>query len=131
MGKIPEGPRIAMPEYTNTVAWNDWKHKAENTAEMVFSYGLSVACPIHPKEMAPKPCMCCDHCTEQDPVHPVGIVLMPKKYFLCRDCFNLLERHRFDLAYDLKIQCRKCVKKEILRISQIDPTLCDDLSIAR
>ena len=131
--QIPTGSKpIPMPDPKDGIAWNNWRHQHENGAEQMFQYGIRVACPKHPApDHTPRPVMACDHCEQQDEVHPKGILFMPKKYFLCRECFNLLERHRFHLGTDLKIRCRLCIKAEIIRISQINPTLCDDLSIPK
>lgn len=130
-GDDPNKPRIKMPDaLTDEQGYHRWKHQQEGMAEQMFGYGISIACPKHPKpQFAPRPCMACDHCEQQDEVHPDGIFLMPRKFFLCKKCLDLYERNRFDLGYDLKIRCRLCIKTEILRINKINPTLCDDLGI--
>lgn len=76
-----------------------------------------------------KPIFACQHCAEQDPVHPNGIVLMPHGFYVCQKCFNLMERRKFKHAHELFFQCHHCVKDEIDRILLIDPSLFVDLML--
>ena len=67
--------------------------------------------------------LACKHCTRQDEVHPVGIVLMPKRYYVCMECLELIERKKFKYGTELIIVCRACVDAEITRLLTINPEL--------
>ena len=68
----------------------------------------------------------CDHCITQDPVHPVGIITTPFKYFLCMDCYHRHIFRKLDLAHKLKVYCNQCIIDEWERIKKIDPTKVRD-----
>jgi len=96
-----------------------------------FYMAPTVDCPkkIHsaPPSFA-KPVFSCEHCAEQDPVHPQGIILMDRGFYVCKRCFDRIEAHRgWTYWEDLKIQCHHCIKDEVNRISRIDPGLFRDL----
>ncbi len=121
MGNYPSGNR--------SPGWNlkyD-EHISEQEANMLqhLSIHRVTRCrkEIHqPAESA----FACDHCTEQDPIHPDGIVRMPKAYFLCKKCLLLLESHKLQFVYEVKIECNQCIWAEIQRIMQIDPYKFED-----
>lgn len=77
--------------------------------------------------------LACAHCMRQDEVHPVGIYYVPlaisndKGFYLCRDCFKLMERHKFDFWYQLRFTCWYCILEEAERLRRIDPGLVRDL----
>jgi hypothetical protein len=96
-----------------------------------FFMAPTVDCPkqIHnQKPQFAKPVFACDHCVEQDPVHPNGIVLMDRGFYVCQRCFNAIEARRgWKYWEDLKVTCHHCVKDEVNRITKINPELFLDL----
>jgi len=68
----------------------------------------------------------CNHCVQQDEVNPVGIIRMPKGYFLCADCFNLLQRCKLQFVHEVATHCSTCIWDEIRRIIAINPALFTD-----
>lgn len=76
----------------------------------------------------PPMAMGCAHVTQQDEVHPVGIVLTPKRYYVCRVCWDRIQRRRFNFASEIGTRCWQCIADEAERIRQINPTLNMDLT---
>ena len=76
------------------------------------------------------PVNCCAHVLRQDPVKPEGFKLMPYGLFLCKTCFNLMERCRF-FYKDIVINCRDCVEYRAIKLREINPELFDDLRIRK
>jgi hypothetical protein len=72
----------------------------------------------------------CKHVSKQDAEHPSGIVFTPKRYYLCKDCWILLEAKRFDLRTEITTLCWDCVEAEAFRIARIDPDLLTDLTLS-
>jgi len=68
----------------------------------------------------------CGHCLRQDEVHPEKVYRMPKGYFICATCLNLLERKKLKFVQAMRSQCEGCVKMELDRIVAMDPTLFVD-----
>lgn len=99
----------------------------EDSAFRMWHYGLTIACDKH--RPTGKPCIACDHCVKQDEVHPDGIILTNKFYFICTKCLSLIEKHKFDFYYHLKTACRSCIQDEIKRITLINPELFIDGTI--
>jgi len=111
-------PEIGTAEYQRRL---DLMNRASQTAYM----HASVECGKN----AHRPAQCvfaCDHCVEQDPVHPVGMIFTPFKYFLCMKCYHQHMVRKLDLAYKLKAQCNQCIIDEWERIKKIDPTKVRD-----
>ena len=96
-----------------------------------FFMAATIECPngIHSKAgQFAKPVFACDHCTQQDPVHPDGIILTEKGFFVCQKCFDRMNSHRnWKFWQDLKTHCQHCIQDEIARIKSIDPTLFRDI----
>jgi hypothetical protein len=105
-------------------------HVEQQEAEMLKHLQIcrTCACP-HNKHAHQRTAFACHHCTQQDEVHPVGIVRMPKGYFLCKKCKELLERHRLEFVNELATTCSACIWEEIHRIITINPELFEDLAI--
>jgi hypothetical protein len=76
------------------------------------------------------PANCCAHVLRQDPVHPEGFRLMPYGLFLCKTCFNLMERCRF-FYKDMIVNCRDCVEHRAIKLREINPELFDDLRVRK
>lgn len=76
------------------------------------------------------PVNCCAHVLRQDPVHPEGFKLMPYNLFLCKTCFNLMERCRFYYK-NIVVNCRDCVEYRAIKLREINPELFDDLRIRK
>jgi hypothetical protein len=110
-------PQLEMP-YEEQVA------RFEKQAQWTAYSGAFMHCDTH--KMG-KVVFACDHCHEQDPVHPVGMVFSPFKYFLCGDCFKKHKMQSLDFARCLKTRCWNCILDEWSRISLRDPNLCVDL----
>lgn len=70
----------------------------------------------------------CAHVEEQDPVHPVGIMLTPYNYFICMECYKRYQLGKLDFWTELATRCHACILDEWLRIDQINPRLNKDWS---
>lgn len=68
----------------------------------------------------------CAHVAEQDPLKPNGIVFTPKRYYVCFDCWSLIQRKRFDFSQEIMTLCWECISEEAWRIYRIDPNLLLD-----
>ncbi len=99
------------------------RNVAENAAQHL-TITASVKCDKH---WQAAPVMACQHCHQQDEIHPDGVVFMPHSYFLCFKCLNNVERKRFIFNKELFIYCLPCVEAEIARIKGISPLLFNDL----
>lgn len=71
----------------------------------------------------------CAHCYPQDEKHPDGIVFTPKRYYVCRTCWRLIEEHKFNFRTEIMTKCWQCINDEGQRIRQIDPGLLIDYSV--
>jgi len=91
----------------------------QSAAFMAYSAAV-VACPKN-KHFPGKAVFSCDHCHNQDPVHPDGVIRSPFFYFLCKTCYTRHMSRKLDLAYKLKTSCLQCIQDEITRIKAIDP----------
>lgn len=96
------------------------------TGQKVFFFP-SVGCPKE-KHAFSQPIMCCNHVVQQDEIHPVGIVLMPSGYYLCKTCLRLYEHKHQKLFKELVVQCFFCIKDSIITVMQKDPKLFTDLA---
>jgi hypothetical protein len=70
----------------------------------------------------------CKHLYPQDEVHPAGMVFIPRGYYVCKKCFNLIERKKFKFSTELVLRCYKCINAESFRLFEINPELVIDLS---
>jgi hypothetical protein len=110
-------PSLEMP-------YEEQCKRFEKQAEWTAYSGAFMQCDTH--KMG-KVVFACEHCHEQDPVHPVGMVFSPFKYFLCTDCYKKHQMQSLDFAYVLKTRCWNCILDEWMRISKLDPYKCVDL----
>jgi len=69
----------------------------------------------------------CAHVARQDDLHPDGIVFTPKRYYVCKMCWSLIERKKFDFDREIMTLCWYCIEDEARRIVKIDPALLLDL----
>lgn len=113
-----DGTGIIKP-YSQQV--EEFQQKAEQTA---YS-GAIQRCETH--GMA-KIVFACDHCEHQDPVHPVGMILSPYRYYLCNECYAKHQLMSLNFAYALKTRCNQCIIDECARIRLINPNLLKDWS---
>ena len=97
-------------------------------AEKLYMYGVRVACEHH---QFARPVFACRHCTPgtQDQSRPVGMVFMPKHYYMCFKCYYLYEAKRFDRGTELIVVCRECVADEWKRILHLKPDKVRDLTL--
>jgi hypothetical protein len=108
----------------------EYERRLEETQEAfqkAFFSGAFQRC-MKNKHPQAKIVFACDHCETQDPVHPVGMVFSPFKYFLCTDCYKRHMRRKFELATYLKTRCFQCIMDECTRIKRINPTLVKDFT---
>jgi hypothetical protein len=90
-----------------------------------FYMAPTVSCLVHPFA---KPVFSCKHCPEQDPVHPEGIILSERGFYVCKTCFGKMEsRRRWKYWEELTAQCHHCIKAEVDRILNLDPTKFTDM----
>jgi hypothetical protein len=121
-------------DYSGTPAGDldyDTKRKiAEEKIGLSQYIGLTVPCPkgIHKNTVI---CHACAHCLSQDPVHPEGMYYFPEHYYVCKTCFGLIERRKFDFWHNLYVSCWPCIMAESQRISLIDPGLVVDLRLKK
>jgi hypothetical protein len=101
-------------------------HRSHRMGSKVFWMECGVNCgnPQHSN----RPVDGCSHILKPDPVHPVGIKMLPSGLFLCNTCFGLRERLSFKRK-DVYVWCYDCVETECIRLRQIDPELFEDLRI--
>jgi hypothetical protein len=70
----------------------------------------------------------CKHVYPQDEVNPVGLIFMPKRFYVCGDCRKLIERRKFKYATEVVGRCWNCIQEESWRIHKINPELVLDLN---
>lgn len=74
--------------------------------------------------------MACRHVVELDTTLPIGVVLMPKQYFLCADCFRRMESCRFNFK-ELQVHCFYCILDKVHELRAKDPGLFTDLMLRK
>jgi hypothetical protein len=98
----------------------------ENSAESFMYMKIAVEC-VAKKHWPGNAIFACTHCVKQDPIHPVGIWLMPRGYYLCKWCFEKYGHRDSTLWYEVATACWDCVIEEITRIRALDPKNFVDL----
>jgi hypothetical protein len=83
--------------------------------------GVTLKCPKN-RHLYAKPVWACAHCTDQDPVHPEGMVLSDKGYYACKTCWDRITSSRWRWWEQMTAQCHHCVQDEVERILRLDPT---------
>lgn len=78
-----------------------------------------ITCKVHPYA---KPVFSCAHCMEQDPVHPDGIILSDKGWYVCRTCWNRITSSKWRYWEQLQGNCHHCVKAMVEKLIAKDPT---------
>lgn len=120
---FPNGPGLEAPGWEIPYS----EHLSQAEAEMLRFTQIHRTCECPKKVHKHQPtAFACGHVIEQDPINPNGIVRMPKGYFLCRHCVELLERHRLQFVHEVATNCSACVWSEIQRIIQISPLKFED-----
>lgn len=70
----------------------------------------------------------CRHVYPQDEVHPAGLIFTPKRYYVCKTCWKLIERKKFKFGTELGQRCWHCINEESHRLHKINPELVVDLT---
>lgn len=109
--RIPPGWEMSYSEHLE---------RSESELLRLTQIHRTCACPKDVHKHQPI-AFACSHVIEQDTVNPIGIVRMPKGYFLCKKCLDLLERKRLHFVYEVSTTCSACVWDEITRLIQLDP----------
>lgn len=99
-----------------------FRREAEINGQKV-SLGITVPCGkgLH---KFPTPAIACRHVIDYDLDNLKSIVRMPANYYLCGDCFRLLEKrsHRLQLPHICGLTCWRCIDAKILEMKRRDPT---------
>jgi hypothetical protein len=85
---------------------------------------FTISCDFHRPAVA---ALACEHCLIQDPVHPDGIIYIPKTFYVCKKCFFLVERRKFHVERELRMFCKDCLEWEARRLQALDPKLYRNL----
>lgn len=99
-------------------------------ATMLRNSGRRVACDFHRETKTNLLTMGCAHVLEskQDPVHPCGLVAMPRHYFVCKDCYRLIQQQHFNWEKEMMIQCWGCIMDFAEKLNIRNPDLLLDLT---
>lgn len=79
----------------------------------------------------------CPHVIVCDPVHPEDVFFTPFErdgrlgYYLCKTCFNLLEKKRLNIDTQTGLRCGACIEEEIIKMMSIDPAKYHDLRLIK
>jgi hypothetical protein len=71
--------------------------------------------------------LACDHVLMQDPHNPEGVFFLPLRrgfdagYYLCKTCWGLMQKRKFNPAISVKGKCSKCVGECLERIEHVHP----------
>lgn len=104
---------------------NQSRQEIEEIARSMKAHA-GIPCEIHGKAI---PAFACNHVVQQDPVHPDGIFRLPSGIFLCKKCYDLFERRRFNWHSDqFRVKCYACVMAEVQRLRAKDLSLYVDMS---
>jgi len=101
---------------------------------MLSESGRTVACRRHaPQGDSAKRSnflvFACAHCTRQDLIHPVGMVAMKGRLYLCKRCYDRLDMKRgFKPNEEIRTACWGCVMEEAARLKSLDPVLLVDMT---
>lgn len=81
--------------------------------------------------------MACFHVNVYDYVHPEPVYFIPfgkvdvEGYFLCKTCYNLLEKKRLNIWISVLVQCGLCIGQSLTYRIERNPELYVDLRIIK
>ena len=112
------------------LSWGEQGKIAEAEATLIRNSNRRVRCAIHQSIDENYLTMGCPHITPgtQDPVNPVGMVAMPKHYYVCKTCFQLIEKKRFKWPKEIRTCCWGCVMDFADSLLAKNPDLLVDLT---
>lgn len=123
------GSPLPVPKLSGAEAAIQYKTYEEQVAafnaqaEMACYSRACVRCEKHGQASI---IFACDHCHEQDPVRPIGIIFTPFRYFICNGCYRSYQLGRLNFWLELKVRCWPCILDEWNRIDKINPKLNKD-----
>ena len=119
--QLPKTGREVDPAVKN---YHEQQENMLNQQANFLSYAsFGVRC-TQGKHFPAKAVFACDHCVQQDPIKPDGMVFTPYKYYLCNKCYFKHRTSSLDLPRVLKTYCWNCILEEAQRINLIDPSKC-------